>query len=569
VIYAYPKGGGAYVVALENLGRFFGLVAASSLLVDYVLTAAVSIAEATAATFSALEQLGGMFDHLHDVQLFGFLSLKVFTCLLLLAIITYANLRGVRESGLAFAVPSYLFIFCMLSLVLFGIGRALLGVPPVEAVAMPQTNPVGTAVGGLSLFLILRAFTSGCTALTGIEAVADGVAVFKKPEARNAALTLAILGGLLTILFVGITYLANHYRVVPSQYWAQYGGPERGEETVVSQIARATFGVGLPYYVIQAATALILFLAANTSFAAFPQLASLLAERGYLPHQLTNLGERLAFNNGILLLGGAAALLLIAFKGETYALLPLYTVGVFIAFTLAQAGIVAKSLKENQVNGWVFVSGFGCLVTFVVLVVVVITKFWVPGDRATLFRIGDFQVQEGAWLALLMMGLLIALFYAIAAHYQRIRAQLAHIPPEALHPFKHTVIVLVPSRIHRGIVQALNYARSISPDALAVHISFDAAQNEKLHAIWKEYGGDTPLLILESPYRTLVGPLMTYLDAAEKVRDDDIITVVLPEFVPAKWYHQFLHNASGWLIRRRLFQRKDIVLVSVRYFLDA
>jgi amino acid transporter len=556
IIHAYPGGGGAYIVAKENLGEIAGLIAAASLLVDYVLTVAVSIAEGVAAALSALRQ----FPQLETLE-----EHKVWLCIVMLLIITFLNLRGVRESGLWFAAPSYLFIFSMLGLIVWGVGRSALGMEPVQSVAPPGAG-IGLT-GGLTLFLILRAFSSGCSALTGIEAVSNGVQAFRKPEARNAAVTLVILGALLAVMFTGITYLANHYGVVPAEHLPDYGG-ENTHETVVSQIARGTFGLSLPYYVIQAATALILLLAANTSFAGFPRLASILAEDGFLPRQLANLGDRLAFNNGILVLALLAGLFLVSFGGETHALLPLYTVGVFIAFTLSQGGMVSRWWRQRQFGWRLIINLIGCTITAIVLVVVASSKFWVTTPAATLFRIGTLPVQEGAWIALLLMSLLFLMFRGIHRHYQIFDQQMAVIPAGYDRPFKHTVIVLVPSRIHRGIVLALNYARSLSPDALAVHISFDPSREQRLRDAWAAHGGDTPLLILDSPYRTLIGPLLRYLDAAENVRSDDIITVIIPEFVPARWWQHFLHNASGWLIRLILFYRRDIVLASVRYYLD-
>jgi amino acid transporter len=562
VIYAYPGGGGSYVVAKENLGELAGLTAASSLLVDYVLTVAVSIAEGTAAALAALNQISPWFQHLEDH--------RVLICSLLILFVMLLNLRGVRESGMAFAAPSYLFIVSIIGLIGVGVFRTVMGLPPAEVVSPPSLLPVGevSAAGMLSVFLILRAFASGCSALTGIEAVSNGVQAFKKPEARNASVTLMILGALLAIMFIGITYLANHYGIVPGEHQAVYGGVNR-HEPVVSQVARATFGTSIFYYVIQAATATILLLAANTSFAGFPRLASILAEDGYLPRYFANLGDRLAYNNGIIVLALVAIVFIVVFGGETHALLPLYTVGVFIAFTLSQAGMVSRWIKLGKLfSGNAFINALGCATTFLVLIVVVISKGWVRRPEATLFYIGSTPIQEGAWIALLLMGLLMWLCKSIANHYRVVGAQLAEIPPGYDIPVKHTVIVLVPSRIHRGVIHALSYARSISPDAMAVHIMFDRTKEQALRAAWEAHASDMPLIILDSPYRSLVGPLMDYLDAADRVRNDDIITVVLPEFVPARWWHHFLHNASGWLLRLLLFYRRDIVITSIRYYLE-
>ncbi len=548
VIYAYDQGGGSYVVAKENLGLMMGLIAASALLVDYILTVAVSVADCVAQSGSALHTVGGFWANLFEN--------KVLVTLILVALITLANLRGVRESGTLFAVPSYGFIVILLTLVGWGVAKSLMGSHAVEPVQMPSDPSATTSLNWL---LLLRGFASGCAALTGIEAVSNGVQAFRKPEARNAFLTLLVLGCLLATMFIGITYLAIHFRI---------GATE--EETVISQIARAVFGKEMPggimYYLVQIFTSLILFLAANTAFAGFPRLASILAEDGFLPRQLANLGERLAFNNGILVLGAAASLFLILFKGESHALMPLYTIGVFIAFTTAQAGMVRRSW--NTVPRPYFgmtINAVGALVTFLVLCVVTASKFVVK-EQETLFGIPG--LHRGAWMAILLMGLVVALFKSINTHYVTTDKQLAVIPPDYDKPVKHTVIVLVPGRLHKGVMQALNYARSISPDALGVHISFDDAKEKKLREAWNQYGGDTPLLVLNLPYRSLMTPLMKYIDAAERVRDDDVVTVVVPEFVPRKWWHNFLHNASGWLIRLRLHYRRDVVFVSVRYYLE-
>lgn len=560
VIFAYPGGGGSYVVAKNNLGEWAGLTAASSLLVDYVLTVAVSIAEGTAAALAALSHLGPSFQHLE--------SHRVLICCALILVVMLLNLRGARESGFAFAVPSYLFIASMIGLICVGVFRTLMGGHPVEAVAPPSITPMDGPMGAVTVLLVLRAFASGCAALTGIEAVSNGVQAFKKPEARNASLTLVILGALLAFMFIGITYLANHYQIVPGEHLAAYGGVNR-LEPVVSQVARATFGTSPFYYVVQASTAMILLLAANTSFAGFPRLASILAEDGFLPRYFANLGDRLTYNNGIIVLALMAIVFIAAFGGETHALLPLYTVGVFIAFTLSQAGMVSRWRKLGKALSLsAIINAIGCAMTFLVLIVVTISKGWVRSPEATLFHIGDVPIQEGAWIAILLMGLQMWICKSIANHYRAVSAQLAIIPEGYDKPVKHTVIVLVPSRIHRGVIHALSYARSISPDAMAVHIMFDRTKEQDLRRSWEEHGGDMSLIILDSPYRSLIGPLMDYLDVADKVRNDDIITVVLPEFVPARWWHHFLHNASGWLLRLLLFYRRDIVITSIRYYLQ-
>lgn len=544
IIHAYPEGGGSYEVARESIGLFAGLVVASALLVDYTLTVAVSAAESTAASFSAIHHLLPNTPDPHKY------TVLVSVCMVL--ILAFLNLRGLRESGLLFSGPSYGFIFFIFAMIAGGLYRVWTTGGPVSPVVMPP-DPADSIA--LTPFMILRAFASGCAALTGIEAVADGVQAFKKPEARNACITLGILGASLAIMFTGITYLATQFHIGPSR-----------NETVISQIARGAFGTempaGLMYYGVQIFTAMILFLAANTAFSGFPRLASILAKDGFLPRQLTNLGDRLVFSNGIVVLGLVAIGFLVVFGGKTHALLPLYTVGVFIAFTLAQAGMARRSLRRREMASGL-ITLIGAIVTAAVFCVILLGKFVV---QRTLF--GTTWFYEGAWMALVLMALIVWLFYAISAHYKHIAERLRAIDPDALKPFKHTVIVLVPSHIHRGVVTAIKYGQSISPDAMAVHISSDISRVDELTHNWEKFGGEMPLIILDSPYRSLIAPLMQYLDEAEKVREDDLITVILPEFVPARWWHNFLHNATGWLLRVKLFYRKDVVITSVRYYVD-
>jgi hypothetical protein len=319
------------------------------------------------------------------------------------------------------------------------------------------------------------------------------------------------------------------------------------------------------YYAVQFLTAAILFLAANTAFAGFPRLAAILAEDSFLPRQLAAIGDRLAYNNGIIVLSALAILFLIVFQGEAHALLPLYTLGVFIAFSTAQAGMVVRNRREKGPAGALAVNLIGAIVTSIVLVVITISKF-IAFDQHPLF--GTSWFYEGAWMAIALMALVVWQFSAINRHYREHDNALAVIPHEAREPLVHTVIVLVPSRIHRGIVQAMNYAGTLTPDPVGVHIAFDPDKVGPLREKWQAEFGGALLIVLDSPYRSLFAPLMQYLDSASRVRHDDLITVILPEFVPAKWWHNFLHNASGWLLRIRLFYRKDVVIVSLRYYLD-
>ena len=548
VIFAYPQGGGSYIVAKENLGLMMGLIAASALLVDYVLTVAVSIADCVAQTRSAV----GTFSP-SAAEIFDY---KVLVAVGLVVLITIANLRGVRESGALFAGPSYGFIAVIFTMIAAGLYRIFFaGGVPIEQVSM---GPNPELAHGVDWLILLRGFASGCAALTGIEAVSNGVTAFKEPSHRNAVVTLVILGIMLAGMFTGITYLATSFGIGPSE-----------KETVVSQIARASFGTTMPagimYYLVQLFTALILFLAANTAFAGFPRLSAILAEDSFLPRQLASIGDRLAYNNGIVVLSALAILFLIAFQGEAHALLPLYTIGVFIAFSTAQAGMVVRNRREKGPLTGLAINLIGAIITSIVLLVITTSKF-IAFDQHPLF--GTSWFYEGAWMALVLMALVVWLFTAINRHYRNHDRDLSHIPPEVYEPIVHTVIVLVPSRIHRGIVHAMNYAKSLSPDAVGVHIAFDQEKVGRLRENWKGQFGDTLLIVLDSPYRSLFEPLMQYLDAANRVRHDDLITVILPEFVPARWWHNFLHNASGWLLRLRLFYRKDVVIVSLRYYLE-
>jgi amino acid transporter len=518
-IHAYPSGGGAYIVSKDNLGKFPSLVAAASLLTDYVLTVSVSAAAGVAAITSAFPSL-----YSHSVGM----------GLLCILFITVANLRGIKESGALFALPTYLFILSFLLLLVVGFYQYFFvhrAVPPMHLQASLQP---------LSYFLILRAFSSGCTALTGVEAISNGVPAFKPPESRNANITLAFMGLILLGMFLGITELSRFFHVLP-----------KDNETVVSQISREVFGGGFFYYLIQCATALILFLAANTSFADFPRLSSLLARDGFLPRQLASLGDRLAFSNGIILLGLSSGLLLILFQGKTHLLIPLYCVGVFISFTLSQAGMVVHWFRLKG-RGWALratVNGVGALATGIATSVISATKF-----------------IHGAWMVIIFIPVMILVFLCIRKHYDSIVDQLS---PKALHlaePKHHTVIIPV-STFHNGTLKAITYARSVSKDARAVYIAMDSSRTKKIQDIWEEWGIPIPLVILETHYRSVIQPLLEYLDQFLSENPDHLVTLVLPEFVPAKWWQQILHNQTALLIRGALMFKKRIMVTSVKYFL--
>jgi amino acid transporter len=521
-IHAYPTGGGAYIVSKDNLGEMPALVAAGSLLIDYILTVAVSIAAGVAALTSAFPGW-----HANRVELtLGFVALLMI-----------GNLRGIRESGRIFAIPTYFFIITMLTLIAFGTWRLFSGgVQP-----LPDVHPVA-ASQPLALFLLLTAFANGCTAMTGVEAVSNGVPAFQRPEAKNAASTMLIMAGLSITMFLGMTLLSQSYHVLPSE-----------QETVISQLARAIFGArGVAYYTVQAATMAILVLAANTAYADFPRLASILARDGYLPRQFMNQGDRLAFSNGIVGLSVFAGLLLLVFGGDTHALIPLYMIGVFVSFTLSQAGMVIHWRKLRD-RGWktsAAINGFGAVVTGVVLVIVAVTKLF-----------------EGAWIVLILIPVVIAVFKSTRTHYDHVAAQITlcgYAPQRRLH---NTVIVPV-GGLTRPVVEALRYGESLSDDVRAVYVEGQSGETAKIRLEWYMWGGGADLVVLDSPYRSLLEPLLQYIDNVQRQRPEDYVTVVLPEFVPVRWWQHLLHNQRALLIKGALLFRRNTVVTSVPFHLD-
>lgn len=525
-IHAYPSGGGAYIVAHDNLGIWPGLVAAAALLIDYVLTVSVSVAAGVAAITSAVPEL---------------FTLRVWLALAAIALVAVINLRGVRESATVFAVPTYLFIGSLAVLVAVGLTRTL-GRPPVP----PQVEP-GGALAPVTLFLLLRAYASGSAAMTGVEAISNGIPAFRRPESRNAGITLVSMAAILIMLFLGLTVLAHQLGILP-----------REQETVVSQVARAIFGSGPLYFIVQAATALILILAANTSFADFPRLSSILARDSFLPRQLSQLGDRLVFANGIIVLALLSGLLVYVFRADTHALIPLYAVGVFLSFTLSQSGMV-KRWWTRRGSGWLrnlIINGLGAATTAVVLAVVVITKF-----------------VDGAWIVLLLIPANVWIMYRIYAHYQGVREQLTlegARTPDPIH--KHKVVVPV-GGMHRGVLQALRYAKSLGGDAVAVTVDVDPGRTKDIESKWERWGLGIPLKVLPSPYRSVLEPLLRYLNDLEwEIGFDQQITVVLPEFVPLRWWHFFLHGQSAFLLKLALFFRRRqgyrvTVVTDVPYYL--
>lgn len=523
-ILAYPQGGGAYIVAKDNLGTVPGLIAGAALLIDYVLTVSVSVAAGIAAVTSAFPAL---------------FPYRVTLCVLAVIGIAVANLRGVRESGRLFAVPTYLFVASLLGLIVYGSLGAMF-----DWITEAPYQEHAPGLEGITLFLVLRAFASGCAALTGVEAVSNGIQAFKPPEAHNARVVMTWLGALLIVLFLGITYLAYDFGIRPSEH-----------ETVVSQLARHIFGRGPVYYEIQAVTMLILLLAANTSYADFPRLASLLAKDRFLARQFANQGDRGVFSNGIIILSGLAVALLIAFGGDTNALIPLYAVGVFVSFTLSQSGMVVRWLRRRQ-QGWrwrVWVNGIGAFTTGVVMLTIAVTKF-----------------AHGAWIVVLLIPAFVAVFVLVHRHYEDVARQLSLDGAGLItaSPISNTVLVLV-GDLHRGVLGALKYARSISPSPKAVYVEVDAERTRRLEEKWGAWGLGTPLIVLSSPYRSLLRPFLDYVDNLLSTGGPDhYVTIILPEFVPARWWQHLLHNQTALLIKGAMLFRKRVIVADVPYHLS-
>jgi amino acid transporter len=522
-VLAYPQGGGAYIVSKDNLGRMPALTAGGAILTDYVLTVAVSVAAGIAAITSAFPRLG---------------PYRVTLCVVAVCAVALANLRGVRESGRLFAIPTYFFVVAVLSMVAYGTAATLLGWLP-EAPYEP--HPPG--LEGIGLFLLLRAYSAGCTALTGVEAVSDGVAALKPPEGKNAQKVLLALGVISITMFLGITYLAYDFGIVPG-----------GGQTVVSKIARRVFGEGALYFIIQGATMLILLLAANTAYADFPRLSSILARDRFLPRQFANQGDRLVFSNGILILSGFAIVLLVAFEGDTHALLPLYAIGVFISFTLSQAGMVRR-WRRLRTAGWrwrMCLNGAGAVATAVVLVTLTVTKF-----------------REGAWIIVLVIPVLISAFVVVHRHYDEVADELSLADFDGPPRFHHTILIPI-GDLHRGVVRALQYAKTLAADNVAVravYVETDPARTARLEEKWGQWGLGVPLVVLTSPYRSLLRPLLDYIDKIQAHDRDQMITVVVPEFLPRKWWQHILHNQTALIIKAALLFRRNTVVADVPYLL--
>ncbi|WP_410511095.1 APC family permease [Paenibacillus sp. BR2-3] len=519
-IYAYPQGGGAYIVAKKNLGIPTGLLAGGSLLVDYILTVAVSASAGTDAITSA-------FPSLHNYT--------VLIAITVIIILTILNLRGVTESASFIAIPVYLFVVSIFVLIIAGVIKYATG--GVHA-NIPE---FGAVVSNVSLFLLLKAFSSGCSALTGVEAVSNAIPNFKAPAERNAAKTLVLMGVILGSMFTGITLLAYWYGIMPDE-----------KATVISQIAESTFGRGGLYYFIQGITAVILFLAANTAYSAFPLLACMLAKDKYMPHAFMVRGDRLGFSNGIIFLGVMSALLVAAFHGNTEGLIPLYAVGVFIPFTLSQLGMMVRWYRLRP-KGWqskFAVNTVGMLTTLTITLIFVITKF------------------SSVWMAFIFLPLVMFVFFRIYQHYMNTADQL-RIQMDIEKPvIKGSTVVVPVSGVTRAVLHSLSYAKSLTDNVVAVYVGFDEEEIQKMEHKWEEWNPGVRLIVLRSRYRSIMRPLVKFIDTVEwKTAATDHITILIPQFITKHWWQAILHNQTSILIRTYLMNQKDIVVATVPYHL--
>ncbi len=523
IIHAYPHGGGAYIVSKDNLGIFSGLIAGGSLLVDYILTVAVSVSAGTDAITSAFPSL-----HEH----------KVVIAVVFVILITILNLRGVTESASILAYPVYLFVLALFILIGVGLYNIATG-----AVSPDLHASIGTPVAGISLFLLLRAFASGSSALTGVEAISNAIPNFKEPAPHNAAKTLMSMGVLLALLFSGIVFLAYYYGISP-----------HAQVTVVSQIAETTFGRHFMYFFIQATTALILILAANTGYSAFPLLAVNLAKDKFIPRMFTVRGDRLGYSNGIIMLGVLSIVLIVAFGGQTEQLIPLYAVGVFIPFTLSQTGMILKWIRQKP-KGWfprLLINATGALISFTVTMMFFLTKF------------------AQVWAVLVFLPLILLFFYRIRKHYEAVGDQLRLATCEPVPPIKGNVVIVPVSGITHVVEHSLNYAQSLAADQIiAVFVPFEREEEVRFSEKWKKWRPDIRLVSLHSPYRSIIQPLSRFIDAVQHKAGESgyQVTVIIPQFIPKKGWHNILHNQTSLMIRTYLLHRKDVIVTTVPYHL--
>jgi amino acid transporter len=520
-IFSYPAGGGAYIVAKENLGLSSGLIAGGSLLVDYILTVAVSSSAGTDAITSAFPQL-------HDHRVLIAISMITF--------LTLMNLRGTAESASILAYPVYLFVIAIFVLIICGVIKYMSGgVQAGGAEFEMATSSVG-------LFLLLKAFSSGCSALTGVEAVSNAIPNFKQPAEKNAAATLVMMGVILGTMFIGISLLAYWYGIKPIEH-----------ATVISQIAESTFGRNAIYYGIQAVTALILFLAANTAYNAFPLLAFMLAKDKFMPHMFMVRGDRLGFSNGIIILGLLSALLVIGFHGDTENLIPLYAVGVFIPFTLSQLGMIVRWFRTKP-SGWIprfVINTVGMITTLSITLIFIITKF------------------SQVWVVFIFLPIVMYFFLNIHSHYRNIANELRIDINKDKPVIKGSTIVIPVAGITRVVLNTISYAKSLTDNAVAVYVGFDDDEIQKMETKWEEWNPGVRLIVLKSGYRSILKPLIRFIDTVEwKTAETDHITVLIPQFITKHWWQNLLHNQSSLLIRAYLFSRKDIVITTVPFHLN-
>jgi amino acid transporter len=539
-IHAYPGGGGAYIVSRDNLGELPAQVAGAALLTDYILTVAVSISSGVAQITSAVPAL---YPH------------RVTIALGLLALIMVINLRGVKESGITFAIPTYFFLVMIFATVIIGFVRYFTG--SLSMVVDPPSLTTNL-IQPVTLFLILRAFANGTSSLTGVEAISNGIMAFKEPRSNNAGKTLLMMAAILGSLLLGITFLSTKIGVVPAE-----------SETVISQLIRTVYGSrGLIYLVTISATTVILVMAVNTAFADFPRLSALQANDGFLPRQLTFRGSRLVFSRGIISLAAIASLLVIVFQASVTKLIPLYAIGVFLSFTLSQTGMARRwwksgHLKEGEQiveqgsivrydHGWVhkmIINGLGAVCTAVVAIIFAVTKF-----------------KDGAWVVIVLLPLMVIGFFAIHYHYKRLAKQLSLDNKRKRGIVTHNRVIMPISGVHSGTLEALRFARTLSDDVTAIHISIDPAETEKLKIKWQSWGDGVRLVILPSPYRVFLEPLLEYIDKISEIQQtNDLITIVVPQFIPKHWWTNFLHTRTAESLRNALLHRENIVITEVPY----
>ncbi len=522
-IVSYPNGGGAYIVAKENLGTGAGLVAGAALLIDYTLTVAVSVS-------AGVENLVSAFPAMQSVQ--------VFTAVWIILLLMVLSLRGVKDSATIFAIPTYIFIFSIFVLMAVGFIKG-----PEDVTIQPHAVLLNN-LPDLGLIMILKAFSSGCTALTGIEAISNGIPLFKHPQSKNANKTLMMMIFILGSMFAGITYLVNSYDITKVE-----------GVTLISSLTQAVFGHGVAFYFVQVSIFLILFMAASTAYADFPRLSSLLAIDKYAPRQLASVGDRLVFSNGIIGLSLGAIGLVIFFKGHTHSLIPLYAVGVFLSFTLSQAGMVMHHWRLREKN-WIpsmIMNGTGMIATACVLIV-----------------IGSFKFLQGAWLVFVIIPIIVYAFHRIHVHYVMFARELSqsHYDIPVCDKITDNVVVIPISGLHLGVMNAIRYGKSVSTDLRVCFVKTDDASAQRMMESWTAKFPDMQLYVLDSPYRSISEPILDFIDQVRKEHPTEFITVIFPEFVTAKLYHQLLHNQTAWLIKLSLIYKKNVIVTSVKYHLS-